>query len=119
MSMDLRLPGNASEFLTIVLQGLSNLPWFIWTAAALLPLGTMAYVLRFHSKHLRTFAPWGWTALLALIQVALFLASFAFIPAFAFIANVAALPFGYYLLERRLEKVQIASSIGSPTLPRT
>lgn len=56
---------------------------------------------------------------MALIQIALFLVSFAFIPAFAFIANVAALPFGYYLLDRRLKKFQIASSIGSPTLPRT
>jgi hypothetical protein len=117
--MDLRLPGNASEFLRIMLPRLSNLPWFLWTAAALLPLGTMAYVLKFYRKHLGSLALWRWAALLALIQIALFLLSFAFIPAFAFIANVAALPFGYYLLDRRLKKFQITSSIGSPTLPRT
>jgi len=108
--MGLRLPGNASEFLRIMLLRLSNLPWFIWTAAALLPLGTMAYVLKFYSKHLGSLALWRWAALLALIQIALFLVSFAFIPAFAF---------GYYLLDRKLKKFQIASSIGSPTLPRT
>jgi len=82
-------------------------------------VGHPPYVLKFYRKHLGSLALWRWAALLALIQIAWFLVSFAFIPAFAFIANVAALPFGYHLLDRRLKKFQIASSIGSPTLPRT
>lgn len=114
-----QLPGNVSEFLTIMLMRLSNLPWLIWTIAPLLPLGTMGYVLKFYGKHLGSLALWGWAALLALIQIALFVVSFAFIPTFAFIANIVALPFGYYLFDKRLKKLQVLSSIESPTRKRT
>lgn len=79
----------------------------------------MAYVLKFYRKHLGSLGLWRWAALLALIQIALFLVSFAFIPELAFIVNIAALPLGYHLLNRRLKKLRITSSIGSPTLPRT
>ena len=58
-------------------------------------------------------------AFLAFVQIALLLLSFAFIPAFAFIVNVVALPFEYYLLDQRLEKLQIVSSIQTGVLPRT
>jgi hypothetical protein len=42
----------------IVLLRLSNLPWFIWTGAALLPLGTIGYVLKFDRKDCRSLAVW-------------------------------------------------------------
>jgi hypothetical protein len=56
---------------------------------------------------------------LAFIQIALLLLSFAFIPTFAFLANVVALPFGYYLLDSSLKRLQITSNIDSAVLPRT
>lgn len=107
------------SFLRVMLARLLNLPWFVWAVAALLPLGTTAYVLKFYRKHLGSLTLLGWTAVLALIQIALFLVSFALIPELAFIVNIAALPLGYHLLDRRLRKLRITSSIGAPTLPRT
>jgi hypothetical protein len=119
--MDLRLRGSASDLLKvgIMLLRLSNLPWFTWTAAVLLPLGTIAYVLKFYRKHCRSLAMWRMAAFFALIQIALLLLSFAFIPAFAFLANIVALPFGYYQLDSSLKRIQITSNIDSATLPRT
>jgi hypothetical protein len=102
-----------------MLLRLSNLPWFIWLAAALLPLGTIAYVFKYYRSHCRSLAVWRRAAFLALSQISVFLLSFAFIPAFAFIANVVALPFEYYLLDSSLKRLQITSSVESGVLPRT
>jgi uncharacterized membrane protein len=119
--MDLRLRGSANSLLKvrIMLLRLSNLPWFTWTVAALLPLGPIAYVLKFYRKHCRSLAVWRMASFLAFIQIALLLLSFAFIPTFAFLANVVALPFGYYLLDSSLKRLQITSNIDSAVLPRT
>jgi len=97
----------------------SSLPWFVWIAAALLPLGTVAYVLKFYRKHCRSTAVWTRAAILTLVQIALFLFSFAFSPWLAFFANIVALPFEYYLFDSSLKRHQIASSIDSSVLPRT
>src|SRR5581483_112745 len=102
-----------------MLLHLLNLPWFTWTAAALLPLGTIAYVLKIYRKHCRSLAVWRRAALLAFVQIAFLLLSFAFIPMLAFIANIVALPFGYYLLDSSLKKLQVTSNIDSAGLPRT
>jgi hypothetical protein len=102
-----------------MLLRLSNLPWFIWTVAALLPLGTIAYVLKFYRKHSRSLAVWRMAAFLAFIQITLFLLSFAFIPSFAFLVNIVALPLGYYLLDSGLKRLQITNNIDSAVLPRT
>ena len=100
-----------------MLLRLLNLPWFVWTAAALLPLGTIGYALKFYRKYCRSLALWGRVAVLGFFQVMLFLVSFALIPSFAFIVNVVALPFEYFLLESRLKKLQIVSRLESGELP--
>jgi hypothetical protein len=102
-----------------MLLRLSNLPWFAWAAATLLPLGTIAYVLKFYRRHCRSLAVWRMAAFLALLQIALLLLSFAFVPTFAFLANIVALPFGYYLLDSSLKRLQITSNIDSTVVPRT
>jgi hypothetical protein len=94
---------------------LSNLPWFTWAVAALLPFATMAYVLKFYRKYLGSITVWGWAACLALVQVTLFLVSFAFIPELAFIANIVALPIGYYVFDTKLKKLEFVSSTGGST----
>ncbi len=115
--MNLRLPGNASECLNFMFLHFAKLPWFVWTAAALIPLGTIGYVVKFYSTYWRFVAVWKYAALLTFFQLALFLASFAFIPPFAFILNIVALPYGYYLFGSTLERVRIDSTLGSKTLP--
>src|ERR1700730_4578533 len=78
-SGELRHRGSASDLQKgdIVLL-LSNLPTFVWIAAALLPLGATAYALKFYRKHCGYLIVWTRVAALALVQIAVFLLSFAF-----------------------------------------
>jgi hypothetical protein len=91
---------------------LSGLRWFVWAAVPLVPLGTLTYALKFYRNHLRSSILWTRVASLALIQTAVFLFSFAFLPALAFLVNVVALPIGYYLLDRKLKHLGIERNIG-------
>ena len=88
----------------------SSLAWFVWTAAALFPLGTLAYVVKFYRKHCRSLAVLTRATILTLAQIALFLLSFAFSPWLAFFANIVALPFEYYVLDSSFKKLGIVSS---------
>jgi hypothetical protein len=81
----------------------SGLPWFVWTAAALLPFGAAADAHKFYRNHRGSLILWTRVAVLALVQVALFLLSFAFFPRLAFVINIVALPFGYHLLDSNLK----------------
>ncbi len=94
----------------IVLHSL-GLPWFVWIAAGLLPFGAAAYALKFYRKHCGYLIVWTRVALLALVQIALFLLSFAFFPRLAFLINVVALPFGYSLLDSNLKHCGIERNI--------
>jgi hypothetical protein len=82
---------------------LSSLPWFVWIAVPVLPLGVVAYVSKFYSRYLGSSIVWGRAAILVLIQIALFLLSFAIIPRLAFFINVLALPFEYRLFDKNLK----------------
>ena len=86
----------------IVLHSL-GLPWFVWIATALLPLGTVTYALKFYRQCRGSLVLWTRVAFLALTQIVLFLLSFAFVPRLAFLINVVALPFEYYLLDSNLK----------------
>ena len=81
----------------------SGLPWFVWTAAALLPFGATAYAHKFYRNHRGSMILWTRVALLALVQVVLFLLSFAFFPRLAFLVYLVALPLGYRLLDSNLK----------------
>jgi hypothetical protein len=84
-----------------------RLPIVIWVISALLPLGTVGYVVRFYSTNLRSYLLWTRALVLSLLQIAVFLLSFALIPRLAFLLNVAALPFEYYLLDKSLKRLRI------------
>lgn len=88
-----------------------NLPWFVWIVIPLLPLGAVAYVFKFYRKHLGSLIVWTRAAVLMLIQMALFLLSFAFFSRLAFFINVVALPFEYHLFDRNLRNHGIERSI--------
>ena len=89
----------------------SGLPWFVWIAAALLPFGAAAYALKFYLKERGSLIVWTRVAVLPLVQIALFLLSFAFFPRLAFLINVVALPLGYHLFDRDLKNRGIERTV--------
>jgi len=90
---------------------LLSLPWFVWIVVPLLPLGVVAYVSKFYRKHLGSLIVWTRAATLILIQIALFLLSFAVFPRLAFFMNVLALPFLYHLFDNDLKNHGIERNI--------
>jgi hypothetical protein len=87
----------------------------VWILVPLLPLGTVAYVLKYYRKHCGSVAVWTGAAIVGLGQMVLFALSFAFLPSLAFFVNIVALPFEYYLLDRGLRGLGIVGSIDRET----
>jgi hypothetical protein len=98
------------KIVDVVLHPL-GLPWFVWIAAALQPFGAVAYALKFYRQYISSGALWSRFVVLVVVQVTLFLGCFAFFPRLAFFVYVAALPFGYYLLDGSLRNRGIERNI--------
>lgn len=75
------------------------------------PVGTVFYVRRFYRGHLNSRVLWSRAAILFVFQAFSFILTFHFLPAFAFVINVFALPVEYWLLDRSLQREGIRHSM--------